>query len=158
MIRNKYFLTGLIAIVTFSALIIYRNNHGELYVSCTAHQIIERKTSYKNDMLNVFMILNINKEGRAYIKYQGFYINDNNVKTIVNRRLTYSYVQQRDKSFFELTLNNDTTEIDDNTQDENFYSISEIHPGKTIIGIHSSGDKVLIVGNTFQPRFVCVKI
>lgn len=157
MIRNKYALTGLVAIATFAALIIYRNNHGEQYVSCAAHQIIERNTSHQNDMLNIFIILNMNKGGMAYIKYQGFYIN-NNVKTIVNRRLTYSYQQQKNNSFFEFTLNNDTKETDDNTQDRDFYSISENHIGKTIIGIHSSGDRALIVGNTFQPRFVCIRI
>lgn len=160
MIRSKYVLTALIAVVISATMIVIRDNSGERYFSCVGKQ---NKVKEFNDEVYTFSsytTLSLEAGGKGKVQFQGYLSQQKKTEKQrwkIDRVLDFTFTRQKDKSFFVIEVLKIMKLPDDLVPDDIFFAMSDITRGKALFGMKKNGQNALIIGDSLQPRLVCVR-
>lgn len=155
MIRNKYVVTIIIAVVISAVGILIQENSGERYFTCLGRQKKEKKFDGKNILLSSYITLSMEADGKGKLQYDGFIYEDRKSKKI-ERVIDFSFASLKNRKHFMFKINKITKHPTDTVEDTLFNEFSDMSDGSKILSLKRMGEKALILGDTLQPRFVCI--
>lgn len=154
MIANKYVQATIVTLVISAVTIVVRENIGERYFSCVGQQV--KVLEDENLMFNSYTTLNLEAGGKGKVQFQG-YLNKDNTRWKIDRVMDITFSPQGNKTSYLFEMHNVVKSPDDLAPDDLLNKLSDIHSGKALFGVKMQGKNALVIGDSLQPRLVCIR-
>lgn len=154
--RIHYIIIIVLFLLFIIIALIVRESAGERYFSCIGHQ--KKTYSLKGDdiFFNSYVTLSLQADKKGRALFRGYVEKDKQLWKI-NRVVYFTFATQANNELFSFSPYKVDKSPDDSSPDEIFNRVSDIHSGSSLLRIWKQGDKTLVIGDSLQPKLVCVR-